>query len=178
MNRTAGIGRWQMITATDFEDFVGEHLDLVYGFAAARVGRRVADDVVTDVFRSARHTFDTGEGEILSRSWLLTCTRSRILGHWRTAAASAELDDAVDEPLADVRIGTEWTPDGVLDALDRLPSAERAVLALRYLEGRPVAEVAHMIDRPHATTQQLLEKARRAFHALALPQVAPTAATA
>ena len=167
-----------MIRATDFEDFVGDHLDLVYGFAAARVGRTAADDVVFDVFRSARHTFDSGEGEVLSRSWLLTCTRSRILAHWRTAAEHAELDDTVEEPLTDVRIGTEWTPDGVLDALDRLPGAERAVLALRYLEGRPVAEVAHMIDRPHATTQQLLERARRAFHELSLPPAAPTAATA
>jgi len=165
-----------MSDSDDFSAFVDAHLDPVYGFAAARVGRDVADAVVLDVFRSARHTFDRGEGEVLSRSWLLTRTRNRILAHWRLVAERAEPDSAVDAPAPEVRIGTGWNPDQVLDALDRLPGAERAVLALRYLEGRPVAEVAHMIDRPHATTQQLLAKARRAFHALALPTAAPTAA--
>ncbi len=165
-----------MSESDDFSRFVDAHLDLVYGFAAARVGRDVADAVVLDVFRSARHTVDRGEGEVLSRSWLLTRARNRILAHWRLVAERAESESSGDTPAREVRIGTDWDAERVLDALDRLPAAERAVLALRYLEGRPVAEVAHMIDRPHATTQQLLEKARRAFHALALPTAAPTAA--
>lgn len=166
-----------MSESDDFSRFVDANLDLVYGFAAARVGRTVADAVVLDVFRSARHTFDRGEGEVLSRSWLLTRTRNRILAHWRLVAEEVDPAPAGETPARELRIGTDWNPDEVLDALDRLPGAERAVLALRYLEGRPVAEVAHMIDRPHATTQQLLEKARRAFHALVLPGAAPTAAS-
>jgi RNA polymerase sigma-70 factor (ECF subfamily) len=150
--------------AAAFEQFVDAHLDLVYGFAAARIGRQAADVVVAEVFRSALHTFESGDGEMLSRSWLLTCTRGRILDHWRTEAAAAATnmaDTLSSEPTT--RLGHSWRPEAVLDALDRLPAAQRAVLALRYLEGRPVAEVAHLIDRPHATTQQLLEKARRAF---------------
>lgn len=164
-----------MRNTEEYEAFVDEHIDLVYGFAAARIGREAAEELALDVFRSARHTFDSGGGEILSRSWLLTCTRSRIMVHWRSEAARHEPTDRLPDVAGEVRIGARWEPEQVLDALDQLPAAERAVLALRYLEGRPVAEVAHLIDRPHATTQQLLEKARRAFHALALPQFAPTA---
>jgi hypothetical protein len=46
---------------------------------------------------------------------------------------------------------------------DRLTGTHRAALALRYLDGLPVAQVARALDRTVTATEALLVRARAAF---------------
>jgi RNA polymerase sigma-70 factor (ECF subfamily) len=50
-------------------------------------------------------------------------------------------------------------------ALDRLTADQRAILALHHLEGRPVAEIAHILAIPIGTVKSRLFTARRALDA-------------
>ena len=51
-------------------------------------------------------------------------------------------------------------PTGLLDELKRLPLAQRAVLALHYEAGYPVAEVAELVGAPVETVRSRLRLAR------------------
>ena len=51
-------------------------------------------------------------------------------------------------------------PTGLLDELKRLPPAQRAVLALHYEAGYPVAEIAELVNAPLETVRSRLRMAR------------------
>jgi len=48
----------------------------------------------------------------------------------------------------------------------RLNPSQRSALVLRYYDGLPVAQVAEIIGRSVAATENLLARSRRAFRAL------------
>jgi RNA polymerase sigma-70 factor (ECF subfamily) len=50
-------------------------------------------------------------------------------------------------------------------ALERLPVEQRTILALHHLEGRPVAELAMILDIPVGTVKSRLHAARQALQA-------------
>jgi RNA polymerase sigma-70 factor (ECF subfamily) len=50
-------------------------------------------------------------------------------------------------------------------ALDRLPSEQRAILALHHLEGRPLTELAAILGIPVGTVKSRLHAARVALQA-------------
>ena len=64
------------------------------------------------------------------------------------------------------RTPTEVTEDRddrllVLDALQALPPLERAIIALRYLEDRPIEDVAALVDVPVGTVKSASHRAIR-----------------
>jgi arginase family enzyme len=50
-------------------------------------------------------------------------------------------------------------PDRLIEALDALDPARRAVLELRYLHGFPPEQIAELLDRAPGTVQELIEEA-------------------
>jgi RNA polymerase sigma-70 factor (ECF subfamily) len=96
--------------------------------------------------------------------WLLRITRCAALRAARRRGKTRPLDAAGD-PAAPESLTPE--ADELLRAVGRLPEHERLVVALHYLDGRPVAEVARLTGRPVGTvTKQLsraLERLRSVF---------------
>lgn len=55
------------------------------------------------------------------------------------------------------------THEAVVEALRSLPEAQRVVLALHYLDGLPVHEVARHLERSDSAVESLLARGRAAF---------------
>jgi RNA polymerase sigma-70 factor (ECF subfamily) len=98
--------------------------------------------------------------------WLLRITRREVLRLARRGKVPS-LGSATD--LAARPAGEALSPefDELLLAVGRLPEHERLVVALRFLDGHPVAEVARLTGRPVGTvTKQLcraIERLRSMF---------------
>lgn len=96
--------------------------------------------------------------------WLLRITRREAI---RLARARAQIpiqpfDDGETAP-AD-RLPGRWTAlptdaEELIEAVARLPEHERLVVALHYLEGRTVADVAQALGRPIGTVTKQLSRA-------------------
>jgi RNA polymerase sigma-70 factor (ECF subfamily) len=88
--------------------------------------------------------------------WLLRITRHEALRIVRRRAKTVAL--VVPNDIADKK---QLTPEAVelFDALGRLPEHERLVIALRYLDDLPVAEVARLTGRPVGTVTKQLSRA-------------------
>jgi RNA polymerase sigma-70 factor, ECF subfamily len=101
--------------------------------------------------------------------------RHKLLDHWRRVtreqrglAAVAASTDAIDDPW------DEWIDTEVARAaLAQISDQHRIVLALRYLDGLPVADVAELVGRGMHATETLLVRARAALRRVYREQESP-----
>jgi RNA polymerase sigma-70 factor (ECF subfamily) len=99
----------------------------------------------------------------VSVAWLIGIARHKLVDHWRrgererrrlAAVAPDQHDDPWDELL---------DTSAAYSALARLPGPQRAALALRYLDGLSVREIADHLNRTVRGTETLLARARAAL---------------
>jgi RNA polymerase sigma-70 factor, ECF subfamily len=144
-------------------------LPQVYGYLLPRCGSAaVAEDLAAETFMAAVAAAGQRRAEEVSVAWLIGIARHKLVDHWRRTArerrsqAAAEQDrQAVDDPW------DEWLNAAAAhSALSRLPAQQRAALALRYLDGLPVAEVADYLGRTLHATETLLVRARAALRSV------------
>jgi RNA polymerase sigma factor (sigma-70 family) len=151
-----------------FAELVRRHVDMVYSGARRQVGDpALAEDVTQAVFVTlAEKAHTIRDGEALA-GWLLVTTRfvalnalraeARRRRHEREAAAmKSEIDDETDE--ANRRAWASVGP--VLDeAVGKLKTEDRDALALRYFQGRSVADVAAALGVSHEAAQKRVSRA-------------------
>jgi RNA polymerase sigma-70 factor (ECF subfamily) len=142
-------------------------LPQVYGYLLPRCGSTaLAEDLTAETFVAAVAAVRGGGVPDLTVAWLVGVARHKLADHWRRAAREEQRLAVVAE--FSVTGATDPWPE-VLDAeaayaaLARLPVPQRAALALRYLDGLPVAEVAECLGRSVRATETLLVRARAAL---------------
>ena len=143
-----------------YDDAVGE----VFGYLLARCrNRTVAEDVTSDVFMGAVDSVATGHVETVTTAWLIGIARHKLVDHWRRQERDDRAVEAAEPPAAlddwDVQL------DALLahETLAALGGHHRSALALRYLDGLPVREVAACLGRTEGATEVLLVRAKAAF---------------
>ena len=140
-------------------------LPQVYGYLVARCpSPALAEDLTAETFLAAVAAVRDERVARLTTAWLITVARNKLVDHWRRLAREersltlAHADDTVDDP---------W--DAVLDdnramrVLAGLGPHHQAALALRYLDGMSVPQVADQLDRTVHATEALIVRARAAF---------------
>jgi RNA polymerase sigma-70 factor (ECF subfamily) len=144
----------------------------VYGYVVRRVESPIAaEDITAETFLSAMATLRRGTAVDLSMSWLIGVARHKVVDHWRRQASDHRRIEAATQQAdsrAQERANADaW--DAVLDAtlahetLAKLSANHRAALTLRYLDGLPVGEIAHHLNRTIGATEALLTRAKAAF---------------
>jgi RNA polymerase sigma-70 factor (ECF subfamily) len=136
----------------------------VFGFVLARCGSRpVAEDVTSEVFIAAARAAAGSDPTQVTRSWLLTTARRRLIDQWRRQRTQHNVAvRLMNEPNLDAG-GTPENRDRVQGALASLPDGQRLALTLRYLDDHSVAEVADELGISYPATESLLARARRSF---------------
>jgi RNA polymerase sigma-70 factor (ECF subfamily) len=125
-----------------------------------------AQDVVgAALLQICRHVGELREPEHV-RAWMQTVVRNEIRMHrrrWGRERDALRLDDlplpaaggASGEPAGGPQLALILQLD-VLDAIRRLPWDEARAVALYYLSGLPVQEVARVLERPEGTIKRWL----------------------
>lgn len=148
-----------------------ETVDDIYRFCLARCGDAdVAADTTADVFHSAARAFAEQTGADITRAWLFTVAKNRLVDHWRRTGRHQRRVERLGQmsmrSIGPSDLGDEIptvTAADVIDALQSLPDRQRAVLSLRYLEELSVAEIADEMSLTYTATESLLARARRSF---------------
>lgn len=133
-----------------------EHAGPLWSFVVSLTGDRVAaQDIVQEtLLRAWRHpeVLDPASGS--PRGWLFTVARHLVIDDWRTRRSRLETvtDTVPDVDTADTtdRALQSWV---VLEALGRLSTDHRAVLAECYYGGRSVADAARTLGIPEGTVK-------------------------
>src|ERR1700677_2894344 len=136
----------------DWESVYRDNVERLYRLMYARVGNRAdAEDLTSEVFRTALGPLrlDSSKGEV--SSYLLTTAQTVLASHWRRTLGlqvtsidpSSEMNTLI-EP-SKINEPTD-APQRAGRILATLPDRYRRILDLRFLEACTIKEAAHAMN--------------------------------
>jgi RNA polymerase sigma-70 factor (ECF subfamily) len=149
-----------------YEGYAGRLFGYLYRLAGDRMtAEEILQDTMLAVWRSAA----TFEGRSTVSTWLFGIARRQAHNRLRGRASPEAIVDLPERPdqsagpdeLAIAAVG--GTPVAV--AIDRLPDHHREVIALVFVAGLPLADVAEVLAIPVGTVKSRLHHARAAVAA-------------
>jgi RNA polymerase sigma-70 factor (ECF subfamily) len=163
-----------------FERFFDGFFPRLYRFALRRLGgdEDAAEEVAQAAICKGIRRLDTWRGEAALFTWLCTIGRREIhdrVSRGRPGGRTVELvedRDDVRAALESLRVSPESPVDALLRhdlvrlvwvALDRLPARYGRVLEWKYIEDRPVRDIAARLDVSEKAAESLLTRSRDAF---------------
>lgn len=158
---------------TDFRRFYEHHVDRVYRFILFRVGLRkeVAEDLTSEIFIKALDHYADYDPEKSQSAWIMTIARNHLINHYRDKKEQIDIDDVAFELMGtDGRVDVAVTDDHrcLYEALDELEKEERQIIELKYLQGYPYGEIAHLISKTAGAARieahRAMKKLKEIFH--------------
>jgi RNA polymerase sigma-70 factor (ECF subfamily) len=126
-----------------------------------------AREVFQDTYIRVFQALGSFRGEASPTTWVLTIGRNTALNRIRKLrgredrTASLEEDEVPPEPLIQRTAEEGIATRSVIEAVERLPVAQREAVLLYYIEDRPVAEIAALTGRTENTIKSDLSRARK-----------------
>jgi len=160
-----------------FAALVARYRPRLVRYATSRCGRDAAlgEDAVQDALVRAHRAILAGKVPVDVEAWLYAIVRNRCHDYFRAARPTAplppELPGGAPSAFEEVARGERLA--GALDAVGALPSAQRAALVGRELEGRSYEEIAVRQATSVSAVKSLLHRARTTLaHSASLPAFA------
>ena len=166
---TAGTDQWDISTHDGFIAYYDATLRDAYRAAARLTGgnQASAEDVVHDAYLSLMRAARRSDVTEVSVGWIVTAVRNRFIDGVRSSDREERrlqlvaTTDTVDAEESSQRSPTATTATNATALLAALSDRERAAMVLRYVDDRPVAEVAELMGTSVRATESLLQRAKR-----------------
>jgi RNA polymerase sigma-70 factor (ECF subfamily) len=163
-HRVGGALGGVLADATAFRAWYDLVLPRVYGYLYQRCGRDrdLAEELTQQTFVDAvrSHGRTTTDDPV---RWVIGIARHKLADHFRALERRERgyLRLVARSPEPAVTWLGDHDAEGVLvDALRRLPAAQRAAVTLRYVDDLPVREVAALLGRSDGAVESLLSRGR------------------
>lgn len=157
------VRRARLGDAAAFDSAVGPELEELRRLATAIVlDRQVADDVVQESLLAAWRGLNQLRDAAAFRTWLRRIVINRARNALRRPRGLRLLDRAAtSEHDRDADPSQTWNDVVALEAAMRqLTGDQRVCVALYYLEGRSLSEIAELLRVPRGTVKSRLHAAR------------------
>jgi RNA polymerase sigma-70 factor (sigma-E family) len=155
---------------TDFDDFYLGSRQRLLGVVYLLTGDlSEAQDAVQEAFIRAWQRWDSISGYGSPEAWVRVVACRIATSRWRAMRSRLRAHDRHGIELTTPGPGTETVE--VVAALRQLPEEQRIALALYYLVGLPVAEVAAETGAPVGTVKARLSRGRVALAKLLGPDL-------
>lgn len=148
-----------------FDEFYRSSRQRLLGFVYVLTGDLAeAQDAVQEAYVRAWQRWSTVSAYEEPEAWVRVVASRIAVSRWRSlrSRARAYLRHGATETVP----GPDPDTVDVVAALRRLPEEQRTAIALYYLVGMPVAEVARQTDAPVGTVKARLSRGRAALAGL------------
>jgi RNA polymerase sigma factor (sigma-70 family) len=152
---------------TDWESVYRDNVDRLYRLMYARVGNRPdAEDLTSEVFRTALGPLKLASSKGEVRSYLLTTAQTVLASHWRRTLGTSvtsidpesDMNSLVEPP---VHKEPSDAPQRAGKILAALPDRYRRILELRFLEACSIKEAAQAMGVSVSNAKVLQHRALR-----------------
>jgi RNA polymerase sigma factor (sigma-70 family) len=147
-----------------FAALVARHRPRLVRYATSRCGRdaSLAEDAVQDALVRAHRAIVGGKVPVDVQGWLFAIVRNRCHDYFRAARPTAPLPRELPggSPSAFEEVERSERLAGALNAVDQLPTAQRAAILGRELEGRSYEDIAQRQATTVPAVKSLLHRAR------------------
>ena len=126
-----------------------EYSGTVMGYIRARVRSKAdAEDLHSEVFEKVLKKIDGFDPSKASlNTWIFTITRNTVIDHFRRTKPTEELDENLSDNIElDEGLLNSETLSELAAALKRLPEQMRDIIVLRYYDGKPLTEIADLMN--------------------------------
>ena len=163
----SGVEPESLADAAAFRAFYTQALPVVYGYLLTRCGGgpAVAEDLTQETFMAAVRWIRSGGMVEAPLPWIVSIAKRKLIDHLRKEdRAERRLSLAWDAGRAEEPDPwSDGSNDRAIAALASVAPAQRAALALRYVDGLPVEEVARTLGKSIHATESLLVRGRESF---------------
>lgn len=174
--------RWRSGDEAAGQALFQRHFDSIYGFFETKCEAE-ADELTQATFLACVRAKDQFRGASSFRTYLFTIARNELYRMLRTRQRrDAKLDFALSS-IAELvstpgtKIARNQEHRRMIEALQRLPVEQQALLELHYWEDMDIAALAEVFESPAATIRTRLHRARKALRELMeTTNLAPAAA--
>ena len=134
-------------------------------------------DVVQEVFISASRHVGSLRDDDKFGSWLFGIAHQKCVQHWRRQHRDEALRENLEEPSADFEAGPDELlirqelEEEFMKLLHQLPSAQRSVLLLHFMEDFSLDDIAVITGTRLGTVKSRLHYAKRALRKLLEPPI-------
>ena len=133
----------------DLDRIYTEYSGKVMGYIRARIRSSAeAEDLHSEVFEKILkkiEEFDPSKASL--NTWIFTITRNTVIDHFRRAKPSEELDENLSDNVElDEDLLNSETLSELAAALRKLPQQMMDIIVLRYYDGKPLTEIAEMMN--------------------------------
>ena len=128
-----------------YTDYSGK----VMGYIRARVRSGAdAEDIHAEVFEKILRKIEGFDPEKASlNTWIFTITRNTVIDFFRRSKPSEELDENLSDNIElDEDLLNSETLGELAAALKSLPPQMMQIIVLRYYDGKPLTEIAEMMN--------------------------------
>ena len=146
-------------------------ISLIVRLLGAKGDRALAEDLAQETFVKAYLKLSAFDSSRRLSSWLFRIAHNTAMDAMRRAHVRSAISEdrarsaaALDEspaPSAADPVETEALGRALDTALSRLRPEHRAAIVLRYEEGLPFEEVAHVLGVPESTARSYVHRARK-----------------
>lgn len=148
--------------------WLDQALPYVYAFVFARCGAddAVAQDLTQETMVEVVRHRERFDGRAEPLTWVCGIARHKVADHHRRKQREERrrlrLVESAPTEVASAE-GDADTHRAVVETLRSLPEAQRAALAMHYLDGFSVREIAERLDRSESSVESLLSRGREGF---------------
>lgn len=162
-----------------FGYFLRRYGEQVYDFVARLVGNaEVAEDLRQDTFLSAYRSLGTFRGDSAFLTWLLRIAYHHVVDYRRHRDALVSLPLPDDNTLDDgndvaaspflledeLRTLTARRTKYLREAIGRLSVADQTLVTQHYLDGRPLRDIAYVLDISPGTAAVRLHRIKHRLY--------------
>jgi RNA polymerase sigma factor (sigma-70 family) len=126
-----------------FQALIDAHARDVHRFLVATVGRVDADDCYQETWLAALRAYPRLRDGSNLRAWIMRVAHSKAMDHLR---ARRRAPVAVEEVHLEAAVSDEPAFDGIWENVARLPTKQRAAVALRFVADAGYPEIAAAMD--------------------------------
>ena len=147
-----------------------ENFSAIYNYIYAQIlQKETAEDLTSDVFlRALSHYESYDSARAKERTWLFAIARNRVIDHFRSGKRSVSLEDVAEPSTSfeeQYKLLTDDPQREVYRLLSMLERKDRELVALRYLNGMKVNDIAAMLGVSAAAVSKrmtrILDKLRQ-----------------